>query len=177
VVSAHGAFGVLAAWLPWCQANIPHAAPTTTTTTQKPSSHPCPLSSAPATLQVESDIAPYKGLLMGLFFMTVGMEISVALFMEKWKTIILAIVLLVGGRRLVAAALLLHPRLPAQRPLPIPQPLHRHRMPRPELALSWCCRRRLPAGGRQAGRHGRHRPHVWPQQDGVSEGGPAAGAR
>jgi hypothetical protein len=46
---------------------------------------------------VESDIAPYKGLLMGLFFMTVGMEISVALFLEKWKTIVFAIVLLVGG--------------------------------------------------------------------------------
>jgi len=47
-------------------------------------------------LQVESDIAPYKGLLMGLFFMTVGMEISVALFMEKWKAIVFAIVLLIG---------------------------------------------------------------------------------
>ncbi len=33
--------------------------------------------------QVESDIAPYKGLLMGLFFMTVGMQISVGLFIAK----------------------------------------------------------------------------------------------
>lgn len=35
-------------------------------------------------LQVESDIAPYKGLLLGLFFMSVGMEISAQLFLEKW---------------------------------------------------------------------------------------------
>ena len=33
--------------------------------------------------QVESDIAPYKGLLMGLFFMSVGMEISAQLFIAK----------------------------------------------------------------------------------------------
>lgn len=39
-------------------------------------------------LQVESDIAPYRGLLLGLFFMTVGMEISGALFVAKWKTIL-----------------------------------------------------------------------------------------
>lgn len=37
----------------------------------------------PSTPQVESDIAPYKGLLMGLFFMSVGMEISMQLFIEK----------------------------------------------------------------------------------------------
>lgn len=49
-------------------------------------------------LQVESDIAPYKGLLMGLFFMTVGMEISVGLFFAEWKTIVSGIVLLIGGK-------------------------------------------------------------------------------
>ena len=32
---------------------------------------------------MESDIAPYKGLLMGLFFMSVGMEISGQLFLAK----------------------------------------------------------------------------------------------
>jgi Kef-type K+ transport system membrane component KefB len=32
---------------------------------------------------VESDIAPYKGLLLGLFFMSVGMEISAQLFIQK----------------------------------------------------------------------------------------------
>jgi Kef-type K+ transport system membrane component KefB len=35
-------------------------------------------------LQVESDIAPYKGLLLGLFFMSVGMEISAQLFVQEW---------------------------------------------------------------------------------------------
>jgi Kef-type K+ transport system membrane component KefB len=49
-------------------------------------------------LQVESDIAPYKGLLMGLFFMTVGMEISVGLFFAEWKTVVSGIVLLIGGK-------------------------------------------------------------------------------
>lgn len=49
-------------------------------------------------LQVESDIAPYKGLLMGLFFMTVGMEISVGLFFAEWKTIVSGIVMLIVGK-------------------------------------------------------------------------------
>ncbi|KIY91498.1 hypothetical protein MNEG_16466 [Monoraphidium neglectum] len=49
-------------------------------------------------LQVESDILPFKGLLMGLFFMTVGMQISVGLFVAQWKTIVASIVLLVAGK-------------------------------------------------------------------------------
>ena len=49
-------------------------------------------------LQVESDIAPYKGLLLGLFFMTVGMQISVGLFLQQWRTIVAAIVILIGGK-------------------------------------------------------------------------------
>ncbi|KAI3432210.1 hypothetical protein D9Q98_003772 [Chlorella vulgaris] len=49
-------------------------------------------------LQVESDIGPYKGLLMGLFFMTVGMEISVPLFFAKFKTIVGALALLLVGK-------------------------------------------------------------------------------
>eukprot|EP00877_Chromochloris_zofingiensis_P008397 jgi/Chrzof1/3810/Cz13g09190.t1_KEA1[v5.2] len=55
-------------------------------------------------LQVESDIAPYKGLLMGLFFMTVGMEISVPLFIAQWKNIISAIVILLVGKLAVMVA-------------------------------------------------------------------------
>lgn len=49
-------------------------------------------------IQVESDIAPYKGLLMGLFFMTVGMEISAGLLFAKWKTVLAAITLLITGK-------------------------------------------------------------------------------
>ncbi|GAX79910.1 hypothetical protein CEUSTIGMA_g7350.t1 [Chlamydomonas eustigma] len=55
-------------------------------------------------LQVESDIAPYKGLLLGLFFMSVGMEISAQLFIQKWKEVLLGIALLVGGKLAVMAA-------------------------------------------------------------------------
>lgn len=47
---------------------------------------------------MESDIAPYKGLLMGLFFMSVGMEISVQLFLLKWKEVLAAIVVLIAGK-------------------------------------------------------------------------------
>ena len=49
-------------------------------------------------LQVESDIAPYKGLLMGLFFMTVGMEISAGLFFAKLRTVLAAIAVLLIGK-------------------------------------------------------------------------------
>lgn len=49
-------------------------------------------------MQVESDIAPFKDLLMGLFFMTVGMEISVGLFVGKFREVIGALALLVIGK-------------------------------------------------------------------------------
>ncbi|KAG2488128.1 hypothetical protein HYH03_013274 [Edaphochlamys debaryana] len=56
-------------------------------------------------LQVESDIAPYKGLLMGLFFMSVGMEISVQLFIAKWKEVLASIAILIVGKVAVMAAI------------------------------------------------------------------------
>ncbi|KAG2422408.1 hypothetical protein HXX76_016053 [Chlamydomonas incerta] len=56
-------------------------------------------------LQVESDIAPYKGLLMGLFFMSVGMEISMQLFIAKWKEVLAAITILIVGKVAVMAAI------------------------------------------------------------------------
>lgn len=49
-------------------------------------------------MQVESDIAPFKDLLMGLFFMTVGMEISVGLFIGKFRSVMGALALLVIGK-------------------------------------------------------------------------------
>lgn len=55
-------------------------------------------------LQVESDIAPYKGILMGLFFMTVGMEFSVTLLIAKFKTVIAATILLIGGKVAIMTA-------------------------------------------------------------------------
>ena len=56
-------------------------------------------------LQVESDIAPYKGLLMGLFFMTVGMEISPALFFARYKSVIGGIAALLIGKTAIVAAI------------------------------------------------------------------------
>lgn len=49
-------------------------------------------------MQVESDIAPFKDLLMGLFFMTVGMEISFGLFISKFRLVMGALVLLIVGK-------------------------------------------------------------------------------
>jgi len=56
-------------------------------------------------LQVESDIAPYKGLLMGLFFMTVGMEISVGLLLSRAQVIAAGIAVLLAGKAAIMAAL------------------------------------------------------------------------
>lgn len=39
--------------------------------------------------QVEDSIAPFKGLFLGLFFMTVGMSINLNIMIEKWATIAL----------------------------------------------------------------------------------------
>lgn len=58
-------------------------------------------------VQVESDIEPYKGLLMGLFFMTVGMEISVGLMISGWRSIAIQLLALVGGK--VALMVLIGP--------------------------------------------------------------------
>lgn len=55
-------------------------------------------------IQVESDIAPYKGLLMGLFFMTVGMEISAGLLIAKFKTVAAAITMLIAGKVAIMTA-------------------------------------------------------------------------
>lgn len=55
-------------------------------------------------IQVESDIAPYKGLLMGLFFMTVGMEISTGLLLAKFKSVVAAIAMLIIGKVAIMTA-------------------------------------------------------------------------
>ena len=49
-------------------------------------------------LQVESDIAPFRGLLLGLFFMTVGMQISVKLLTENFAVIMSGLGLLLLGK-------------------------------------------------------------------------------
>lgn len=55
-------------------------------------------------LQTESDIEPYKGILLGLFFMTVGMNISFFVLISKWRLIFGALIgLLVIKTGIVAA--------------------------------------------------------------------------
>ncbi|KAL5215531.1 hypothetical protein ABZP36_006932 [Zizania latifolia] len=52
-------------------------------------------------LQVESDIAPYRGLLLGLFFMTVGMSIDPKLLVSNFSTISVVLGLLIIGKTLL----------------------------------------------------------------------------
>ncbi|XP_074326182.1 K(+) efflux antiporter 1, chloroplastic-like isoform X2 [Apium graveolens] len=54
-------------------------------------------------LQVESDIAPYRGLLLGLFFMTVGMSIDPKLLLSNFPVIMGTLGLLIGGKTLLVA--------------------------------------------------------------------------
>lgn len=56
-------------------------------------------------LQVESDIAPYRGLLLGLFFMTVGMSIDPKLLVAKFPKIMGALALLIVGKTLIVTGL------------------------------------------------------------------------
>ncbi|KVH91144.1 Cation/H+ exchanger [Cynara cardunculus var. scolymus] len=49
-------------------------------------------------LQVESDIAPYRGLLLGLFFMTVGMSIDPKLLVSNFPVIMGSLALLIAGK-------------------------------------------------------------------------------
>nr|GMD34760.1 K(+) efflux antiporter 2, chloroplastic [Ipomoea batatas] len=54
-------------------------------------------------LQVESDIAPYRGLLLGLFFMTVGMSIDPKLLVSNFPVIMGSLGLLIGGKTILVA--------------------------------------------------------------------------
>ncbi|KAL5132893.1 K(+) efflux antiporter 2, chloroplastic [Glycine soja] len=54
-------------------------------------------------LQVESDIAPYRGLLLGLFFMTVGMSIDPKLLVSNFPVITGALGLLIFGKTLLVS--------------------------------------------------------------------------
>ncbi|KAL7609688.1 hypothetical protein Lser_V15G14349 [Lactuca serriola] len=54
-------------------------------------------------LQVESDIAPYRGLLLGLFFMTVGMSIDPKLLVSNFPVIMGTLGLLLVGKTILVA--------------------------------------------------------------------------
>ncbi|WP_421706605.1 monovalent cation:proton antiporter-2 (CPA2) family protein [Algihabitans sp.] len=51
--------------------------------------------------QVEADIRPFRGLLLGLFFMAVGLQIDLGLIAEHAVTVVLAVVALMLGKALV----------------------------------------------------------------------------
>jgi len=55
--------------------------------------------------QVEADIRPFRGIFLGLFFMTVGMSIDIALIGSQLATITLIVVSLMVGKSIVTAAL------------------------------------------------------------------------
>uniref|UniRef100_M4EWP7 RCK N-terminal domain-containing protein n=1 Tax=Brassica campestris TaxID=3711 RepID=M4EWP7_BRACM len=52
-------------------------------------------------LQVESDIAPYRGLLLGLFFMTVGMSIDPKLLLSNFPVVLGTLGVLIVGKTIL----------------------------------------------------------------------------
>lgn len=56
-------------------------------------------------MQVESDIAPFKGLLMGLFFISVGMEISVGVLIQHAPVIFGSLLAMLVGKTAIMAAI------------------------------------------------------------------------
>jgi Kef-type K+ transport system membrane component KefB len=56
------------------------------------------LAECTAALQVESDIKPFKGLLLGLFFISAGMEISLSAFYSNMPMIIGSLFALIVGK-------------------------------------------------------------------------------
>ena len=55
--------------------------------------------------QVESDILPFKGLLLGLFFMSVGMSLDMAILIDRFGSIIGITIALMGVKALVIMSL------------------------------------------------------------------------
>ncbi|WP_112663284.1 monovalent cation:proton antiporter-2 (CPA2) family protein [Microvirga flavescens] len=55
--------------------------------------------------QLEADIEPFRGMLLGLFFISVGMSIDVSLVRENWLIIALATPVVIIGKTFVVAVL------------------------------------------------------------------------
>ncbi|WP_114944925.1 monovalent cation:proton antiporter-2 (CPA2) family protein [Microvirga calopogonii] len=55
--------------------------------------------------QLEADIEPFRGMLLGLFFMSVGMSIDLALVREQWLLLALATPAVIIGKSLLIALL------------------------------------------------------------------------
>jgi CPA2 family monovalent cation:H+ antiporter-2 len=63
--------------------------------------------------QVEADIRPFRGLLLGLFFMAVGMTIDLPLVAREWLTLLLAVAALLAVKSALTTGFCLLFRLPA----------------------------------------------------------------
>lgn len=55
--------------------------------------------------QLEADIEPFRGMLLGLFFMSVGMSIDLALVRQQWVMLVLAAPVVLVGKTLLLALL------------------------------------------------------------------------
>lgn len=55
--------------------------------------------------QIEADIRPFKGLLLGLFFATVGMSLDLDIIFTRWSEIMLLVVLLITIKTTILALL------------------------------------------------------------------------
>lgn len=62
--------------------------------------------------QVEADIRPFRDILLGLFFVTVGMMLNLGFVLPNIDRLLLAVVLLVGGKGLVVLLVTLAARSP-----------------------------------------------------------------
>lgn len=55
--------------------------------------------------ELEADIEPFRGLLLGLFFMAIGMSMQLPVIMANWLTIVLAVPVLMTAKAVVIYAL------------------------------------------------------------------------
>lgn len=54
--------------------------------------------------QAEIDLEPFKGVLLGLFFMTVGMSLDLSVVLAQWQVVIAGVALLIAVKAVIAAA-------------------------------------------------------------------------
>lgn len=55
--------------------------------------------------QVEADIAPFRGLLLALFFMAIGMGIDVGMLADRWHVVLAGVLALLAVKAIVVAGL------------------------------------------------------------------------
>ncbi len=63
------------------------------------------LAESPYRHQIEADIRPFRGILLGLFFMTVGAMIDAGALLERAPLVVAIVIGIVAGKALVAAAM------------------------------------------------------------------------